>query len=144
MDIFTYRSSRDQILTLIYSQLIFCTIAYNYIYKGALGLSQYSFFLWYPFPLCYAFPHFHLICPHFSISICILVMFLPFSFPVHLSAFFFPECIPFNLLLCLLFFQLFWGYLNPSYPALKSTLTTLSFADSGAWSWGCFGTGVPP
>lgn len=27
-------------LTLIYSQLIFCTIAHNFIYKGALGLSQ--------------------------------------------------------------------------------------------------------
>lgn len=99
-------------LTLIYSQLIFCTVAYNFIYKGALGLSQYSFFLWYPLPLCNAFSHFHLICPHFSISICILVMFLPFSLPVHLSAFF-PECIAFNLLLCFLFFQLSWGYLNP-------------------------------
>lgn len=108
-------------LTLIYSQLIFCTVAYNFIYKGALGLSQYSFFLWYPLPLCNAFSHFHLICPHFSISICILVMFLPFSLPVHLSAFF-PECIAFNLLLCFLFFQLFWGYLNPRCPALKSTL----------------------
>lgn len=42
-------------LTLVYSQLIFCTIAYNFIYKGALGLSQLSFFLWYPLPLCSAF-----------------------------------------------------------------------------------------
>lgn len=30
-------------LTLIYSQLIFCTIGYNFIYKGALGLSQLFF-----------------------------------------------------------------------------------------------------
>lgn len=63
-------------LTLIYSQLIFCTIGYNFIYKGALGLSQLFFFLWYPLPLSYAFSHFHLICSHFSISTRIFVSLL--------------------------------------------------------------------
>lgn len=130
-------------LTLIYSQLIFCTIGYNFIYKGALGLSQ-LFFPVVPFAselYFFSFPSHLLPFFHFHKDICILVMSLPFSLPVQLC-FFFPECIAFNLLLCFLFFQLSWGYLKLVSPTLKSHHTVLLFADFGAWSWGCFYTGI--
>lgn len=39
---------------------------------------------------------------------------------------FFPECIAFNLLLCFLFLQFFWGYLNPRCPTLKSPILYFS------------------
>lgn len=60
-----------------------------FLVQSALKISQLSFFLAYPMPLPCALPHFHLICPQFSIPTGIFVSLLP-SCPFH-SPFFSPD-----------------------------------------------------